>query len=372
MPGVAAAQDLRYTYDPVGNVAEVADAAQQSLIFAGVPVDPVLRFEYDALYRLVAAEGRELAGVDAQPAASDILRSAVPSATAARRYRETYAYDPGGNITSMRHEGGAGWERRYAYAVGSNRISEDQPARRPGGGAVLGDYAHDARGNVTAMPHLASLGWDAKDRLTTVDLGGGGTVHYTYDSAGRRVRKVVQRVGSIVEETVYVAGWERFRRRNGAGLVAERETLHVSDGGQRIAIMETETRDAGGPIADPAPRIRYQLHNRLGSSTLEIDDSGRGRELRGVLPVRRDRVRRRARPSATGSVATNATTKPVSTTAMPGITRRGSVAGSARTPPVWPTARTSTPTPVAIRPPTPTRQAPRADTTSCRARPTTP
>ena len=248
--------------------------AQQSLIFAGVPVDPVLRFEYDALYRLVAAEGRELAGADAQPAAIDILRSAVPSATAARRYRETYAYDPGGNITSMRHEGGAGWERRYAYAAGSNRISGTSLPGDPAAGPFSATYAHDARGNVTAMPHLASLAWDAKDRLTTVDLGGGGTVHYTYDSAGRRVRKVIQRVGSIVEETVYLAGWERFRRRNGAGLVAERETLHVSDGGQRIAIVETETRDAGGPIANPAPLIRYQLHNRLGSSTLEIDDSG--------------------------------------------------------------------------------------------------
>ena len=252
----------------------MADAAQQSLIFGGVPVDPALRFEYDALYRLVAAEGRELAGADAQPAATDIARSAVPSATAARRYRETYAYDPGGNITSMRHEGGAGWERRYAYAADSNRLVRTSLPGDPPAGPFSATYAHDARGNLTAMPHLASLGWDAKDRLTTVDLGGGGTVHYTYDSAGRRVRKVIQRVGSIVEETVYVAGWERFRRRNGAGLVAERETLHVSDGGQRIAIVETDTRDAGGPIADPTPRVRYQLHNRLGSSTLEIDGSG--------------------------------------------------------------------------------------------------
>ena len=294
LPGVAAAQDLRYTYDPVGNVAEVADAAQQSLIFAGVPVDPVLRFEYDALYRLVAAEGRELAGVDAQPAAIDILRSVVPSATAARRYRETYAYDPGGNITSMRHEGGAGWERRYAYAVGSNRISGTSLPGDPAAGPFSATYAHDARGNVTAMPHLASLAWDAKDRLTTVDLGGGGTVHYTYDSAGRRVRKVIQRVGSIVEETVYVAGWERFRRRNGAGLVAERETLHVSDGGQRIAIVETETRDAGGPIADPAPRIATSSITVSGPRRSRSTTRG-GHQLRGVLPVRRYGVRRRAR-----------------------------------------------------------------------------
>ena len=274
LAGGAAAQDLGYTYDPVGNVVEVSDAAQGSLIFAGRPVDPVLRFEYDPLYRLVAAEGRELAGPDGQPAAADITRSAVPSAAVARRYRETYAYDPGGNITSMRHDGGAGWERRYAYAAGSNRLERSSLPGDPAAGPFSASYAHDPRGNVTTMPHLAALGWDAKDRLTTVDLGGGGTVHYTYDSAGRRIRKVVQRVGSIVEETVYVAGWERFRRRTGAGLVAERETLHVTDGGQRIAIVETETRSAGSPVADPTPRIRYQLHNRLGSSTLELDDSG--------------------------------------------------------------------------------------------------
>ena len=152
------------------------------------------------------------------------LRSAVPSADGRPALPRDLRLRPG---REHHLHAARGWRRlgaplrvrrRQQPALGGPAC----PATRPAG-PFSATYAHDARGNVTAMPHLASLAWDAKDRLTTVDLGGGGTVHYTYDSAGRRVRKVIQRVGSIVEETVYVAGWERLqaaerrRPRRGAG-----------------------------------------------------------------------------------------------------------------------------------------------------------
>ena len=51
----------------------------------------------------------------------------------------------------------------------------------------------------------------------------------------------------------------------------ERQTLHVMDDKQRIALVETRTLDAGN---DPAPLqlIRYQFGNHLGSASLELDD----------------------------------------------------------------------------------------------------
>ena len=359
--GGAAAQDLGYTYDPVGNVVEVSDAAQGSLIFAGAPVDPVLRFEYDPLYRLVAAEGRELAGPDGQPAAADITRSAVPSAAVARRYRETYAYDPGGNITSMRHDGGAGWTRRYAYGAGSNRLERSSVPGDPAAGPFSASYAHDPRGNVTTMPHLAALGWDAKDRLTTVDLGGGGTVHYTYDSAGRRspqgrpARRLDRRRDRLRRRLGAVQAADRRgpRRRTGDAPRHRRRSAHRDRGDRDPQRGQSDRRpNATDPVPAPQPsRLVDARARRL----------GRGRELRGVLPVRRHRVRRRAGQALPVRWPRTRRRNRVSTTAMRGITRRGSVAGSARTPPGWPTARTSTPTPVAIPPPTPTRQAPRAD-----------
>jgi hypothetical protein len=53
-------QDLNYTYDPVGNIVEQVDDAQQTNFFNNTEVTPNGKYEYDALYRLMKAEGREL------------------------------------------------------------------------------------------------------------------------------------------------------------------------------------------------------------------------------------------------------------------------------------------------------------------------
>ena len=55
------------------------------------------------------------------------------------------------------------------------------------------------------MPHLARVDWDYKDRLRSVDLGGGGRAFYAYDPAGNRVRKVIVRHnGSRHSERLYL------------------------------------------------------------------------------------------------------------------------------------------------------------------------
>src|SRR4030095_3585305 len=58
-------QDLNYTYDPVGNVTTIRDAAQQTIYFNNAAVDPSNTYEYDAIYRLIHAIGREHAGQNA-------------------------------------------------------------------------------------------------------------------------------------------------------------------------------------------------------------------------------------------------------------------------------------------------------------------
>jgi hypothetical protein len=56
-------QDLSYTFDPVGNILQITDAAQQTLFYNNSVVLPQNLFEYDALYRLVSATGREHASI---------------------------------------------------------------------------------------------------------------------------------------------------------------------------------------------------------------------------------------------------------------------------------------------------------------------
>ena len=57
--GVDILQDLNYSYDPVGNITQIVDKAQQTVYFNGSVVSPNQTFEYDALYRLTKATGRE-------------------------------------------------------------------------------------------------------------------------------------------------------------------------------------------------------------------------------------------------------------------------------------------------------------------------
>src|SRR4029077_6235472 len=94
-----------------------------------------------------------------------------------------------------------------------------------------------------------------------------------------RVRKVTERQAAVgqkptrKEERIYLGPFEIYRKyeNDGATPTLERETLHITDDQQRIALVETRTLDTSG--GDPAPRqlIRYQIGNHLGTVSLELD-----------------------------------------------------------------------------------------------------
>ena len=130
--------------------------------------------------------------------------------------------------------------------------------------------------------------WHYRDQLRQTDLGGGGTTCYVYDDA-QRVRKVWEKSANLIEERIYLGGFEIFRRRNGAGAdMLERETLHIMDDQQRIALVETRTVDTTSTDTAPPQLIRYQFGNHLGSASLELDDQAQITDhlVRGIHPIR--------------------------------------------------------------------------------------
>ncbi|WP_437895737.1 RHS repeat-associated core domain-containing protein [Sorangium sp. So ce124] len=269
-------QNLTYVYDPVGNIVEIGDSAQQTVFFNNAVVSPSARYAYDAVYRLIEAMGREHAGglSDAPRDQNDLPIQSLPHANdaqALRNYTEQYVYDAVGNLRRMVHQAGTGrWTRWYAYEETENNqltSTTGDPENGP-----FRNYAHDAHGNMTLMPHITALTWDENDQLRSTDLGGGGVVYYTYSATGQRVRKVWEHNG-LVDERIYLGGYEVYRRRSGSGLVLERQTLHVMDGARRVAMVETKTVDTSGPFT-VTPRVRYQLDNHLGSASLEVDGAG--------------------------------------------------------------------------------------------------
>ena len=67
MRGSVPLQALSYTYDPVGNITTVEDDAQQTLFVGNSIVKPRTTYNYDAIYRLIYALGREHAGQAVMP-----------------------------------------------------------------------------------------------------------------------------------------------------------------------------------------------------------------------------------------------------------------------------------------------------------------
>jgi RHS repeat-associated protein len=278
-------QALGYTYDPVGNITEITDGAQQTMFFANAVVAPDMRFRYDAIYQLIGASGREHASAS-QPDRDDLDAVGlvhVNDAGAVRRYQQAYTYDDLGNLTQVRHVvDGGGWTRQYRYqheldpTDRGNRLVATSLPGDPAGGPFGATYTYDGQGNMTSMPQLASMTWDAFDRLSTVDLGGGGTAQYVYSGSGGRSRKVVQRLGGLRTERRYLGGVERYREWMNGTLRLERWTLHVNDEHGRIAQVDTLTVDTAGndPAPLDAPVVRYQHTNHLGSAVLETDAAG--------------------------------------------------------------------------------------------------
>jgi RHS repeat-associated protein len=286
-------QDLSYTYDPVGNITDIRDAAQPTVFFKNSIIEPSNAHTYDALYRLIRAEGREHAVQnnmqrDAKNFEPIIGIPFPNSPEALQRYSEDYEYDPVGNILGFHHSSGAErWVRWYQYALDSNRLlatrSPGEAVKLPFYAATPGynaKYTYDAHGNMTSMSHLPTMEWDFKDQLRATqrqvvkDGGLGEKNYYMYDGGGQRVRKVTEtQNGARKDERIYLGGFEVYRKYNGNGqtVTLERETLHIMDDKQRVALIETRTRLQG---ADPAPRqlVRYQLANHLGSAALELDD----------------------------------------------------------------------------------------------------
>ena len=132
--GTVVLQDLNYTYDPVGNITEIVDDAQQTVFFNNAVVTPSAQYIYDAIYRLTQATGRELAGglADVQRDQNDVPLVNLPNPNdtqAVRNYIEAYTYDAVGNILAMQHVGGT---ISRAPASGAGRATTRTTARATG------------------------------------------------------------------------------------------------------------------------------------------------------------------------------------------------------------------------------------------------
>jgi RHS repeat-associated protein len=278
-------QQLHYTYDPVGNITEIYDEAYEPVFFNKQKVEPRSRYTYDALYRLIEAEGRENITANTAPIPDEpgpIPVNPFPiTGQALRVYRQTYHYDEAGNFTQMKHWAGNGnfserWTRHYKPDLHSNRLLRTWTGSDPNEGI---SYHYDTHGNTLNLDDVSEdqyMRWDHRDMIRALNMIGGGLAYYQYDADKQRTRKRLEH-GAIVEERISLGGYELYRRYSrgtNTAPVEEIESHHLFEGEQRVLLVEdvliAKSRSNGSP-GIVKTFLRYQYSNHLGSACLELD-----------------------------------------------------------------------------------------------------
>ncbi|MBI3398310.1 MAG: insecticidal toxin complex protein [Deltaproteobacteria bacterium] len=275
-------QDWYYTFDPVSNITHIEDKNIPVVFFDNQKITGVSTYTYDALYRLIEATGRENDAAltfDSKDNWNDApfmhqLNPGDPMAM--RNYTQQYQYDGVGNILQMRHQSaGNNWTRDYNYQAINNRLISTQV------GVNTYTYPHHPKhGFMTAMPHLEDMGWNFKEELIKTirqrrtDGGTPETTYYQYDGQGQRIRKITENqadAGSTPtkkEKRIYIAGYELYKKHSGTHAGLQRISLSLMDKQHRFVMIETRN-----DVDDDTEKhlVRYQLHNHLGSASLELD-----------------------------------------------------------------------------------------------------
>ncbi|MFZ6012974.1 MAG: SpvB/TcaC N-terminal domain-containing protein, partial [Bacteroidota bacterium] len=285
-------QDWNYTYDPVGNITHMEDKNIPVTFFNNQKITGISEYTYDALYRLIEASGRENSSMltfsnDDNWNDAPYMHQLNPGdPMSVRQYTQQYRYDAVGNILQMKHNAASNsWTRDYVYETVNNRLKTTQT-----GSQSYNYQHHNKHGFMTAMPHLEDIGWNFKEevirsiRQRRTDGGTPETTYYQYDGDGQRIRKITENTADVgvmptlKDERVYIGGYEVYKIHSGPKEGLERISLSLIDEGHRFVMFESETeirRILGIPVGrtSPVETVRYQLHNHVGSCSLELNES---------------------------------------------------------------------------------------------------
>lgn len=257
-------QDLRYGYDPVGNVLSIEDAALPIRYFANQRIEPVNRYVYDSLYQLIKATGWEAGGSNQGPTFS---RFDDPASCA--NYSQFYRYDRGDNLLELTHDGPQSHGHRLVAAAQSNRclpvINGVEPSEE--------DFhnSFDANGNLLNLQPGQVLRWDLRNQLREVRPVVNDREGYVYGADGMRVRKVRStqtNARTLISEVRYLPGLE-LRTHSGTGEALQVITVQAGRSSVRVLHWESEP-----PKDISNDQYRYNLNDHLGSCALELDSSG--------------------------------------------------------------------------------------------------
>jgi insecticidal toxin complex protein TccC len=278
--GAKVLQDLRYEYDPVGNVLKVSNDAEETRFWRNQKVVPENTYTYDSLYQLVSATGREMANANPQSTGLPAATVPLPTDSAAfTNYTRTYTYDDAGNLTQIRHS---------APATGNNHTTAITVSDRSNRGvlstltenATEVDALFTAGGQQTQLQPGQTLSWTPRNELLKVTpVVREGTTDdsesYRYDADSRRVLKVgAHNTGNSMQtqRVVYLPGLERRITVSDGKETESLQVITVGEAGRaQVRVLHWES---GKPADISDGQVRYSYDNLIGSNGLELDGDG--------------------------------------------------------------------------------------------------
>ena len=279
----AIVQDLTYTYDRVGNVLSIRDAAQPTTWASNTKIEATASFEYDTLYQLIKATGRENAQHAIGPALPALVQFASTDSSLMRNYTRHYQYNEGGNLVQMQHvpSSGQGYTQRINTAAHSNH-------------GVLNGLGSDAdplkgfdkNGNQQLLMRGQAMSWNARNQLQRVtqvvrEQGSSDDETYGYDGAGLRVfkrRSSLAKNRQHVEQVRYLPGLElHSNEATGESF----NVLSIEAGLTRVRALVWEHQRPAG-VADE--QLRFSLVDATASGTLELDEQAALLSQEGYYP----------------------------------------------------------------------------------------
>ncbi|EKP2127176.1 RHS repeat protein [Salmonella enterica] len=278
--GAKVLQDLRYEYDPVGNVLKISNDAEETRFWRNQKVVPENRYTCDSLYRLVSATGREMANAGRQGCNLPSATIPLPADSSAyTNYTRTYTYDSAGNLTQISHS---------APATGNNYTTDITVSDRSNRGVLSTltenpsgvDALFTAGGQQKQLQPGQNLVWTPRNELLKVTsvVRDGSTddrESYRYDGGSQRCLKVsVQNTGSSTQtqRTLYLPGLELRTTVSGGKATESLEVITVGEAG--CAQVRVLHWTAGRPAELTGDQTRYSYDNLTGSSGLELDGDG--------------------------------------------------------------------------------------------------
>lgn len=278
--GAKVLQDLRYQYDPVGNVLKISNDAEETRFWRNQKVVPENTYVYDSLYQLVSATGREMANIGQQ--GSSLPSATVPLPTdssAYTNYTRTYTYDNAGNLTQVRHSAPATNNSYTTNITVSDRSNRGVLSTLTENAAEV-DALFMAGGQQKQLQPGQELVWTPRNELLKVtpvmrDGITDDSESYRYDAGSQRLLKVsVQKSAGIMQtqRTLYLPGLELRTTTSGD---AEKESLQVitvaEAGRAQVRVLHWEH---GRPENMDNNSMRYSYDNLIGSCGLEVDSKG--------------------------------------------------------------------------------------------------